>query len=278
MLTKTKPRHGAWRSIFIGRARRGSTEQRRGFTLIELLVAIAIVAIVAAILFPVFAQAKKAAKRVSCMSNARQAALALKLYLIDHDDTMPIFYAYNSVPSAGDPNHKGIEVLLEPYTKSRDVFRSPFDIGGPFTDVDVPGSDSYWKAYGSSYRFTQCLYTVVAGESTQNNVPLTFDRTVQETQIEFPAETRAMRLEMMPLFKRTFVGPGDPCERYGYDCDPPFNFFRMWDDGGGRLIFVDGHARNVRSAAQFDDTRVDSFGHKSGEPHPTLGTWYWACD
>lgn len=59
---------------------------RRAFTLIELLVVIAIIAILAAILFPVFAQAKESAKQVACMSNMRQISMASMLYLGDFDD------------------------------------------------------------------------------------------------------------------------------------------------------------------------------------------------
>jgi prepilin-type N-terminal cleavage/methylation domain-containing protein len=60
--------------------------QRRAFTLIELLVVIAIIAILAAILFPVFAQAKEAAKQAVCISNQKQLGLAFHLYLNDNDD------------------------------------------------------------------------------------------------------------------------------------------------------------------------------------------------
>jgi len=60
--------------------------KQKAFTLIELLVVIAIIAILAAILFPVFAQAKSAAKKTSCLSNIKQIALANILYLNDYDD------------------------------------------------------------------------------------------------------------------------------------------------------------------------------------------------
>src|SRR5438874_5120163 len=59
--------------------------EKRGFTLIELLVVIAIIAILAAILFPVFAQAKAAAKKTACLSNLKQNALAVMMYNSDYD-------------------------------------------------------------------------------------------------------------------------------------------------------------------------------------------------
>lgn len=93
---------------------------RRGFTLVELLVVIAIIAILAAILFPVFAQAKEAAKKSSCLSNSRQQGMALALYLQDSDDVIPTAYLdYNT------NEYSDIWNLVLPYTKSQDLFYCP---------------------------------------------------------------------------------------------------------------------------------------------------------
>jgi len=63
--------------------------QRWGFTLIELLVVIAIIAILAAILFPVFAQARDKARQASCLSNCKQMGTAWMMYTQDYDETFP---------------------------------------------------------------------------------------------------------------------------------------------------------------------------------------------
>lgn len=90
--------------------------QRRGFTLIELLVVIAIIAILAAILFPVFAQARAAARKAACTSNMRQIGTALMMYAQDNDETI---------------GRKWWEwhVDLEPYVKNGPVFTCPESAG-----------------------------------------------------------------------------------------------------------------------------------------------------
>jgi prepilin-type N-terminal cleavage/methylation domain-containing protein/prepilin-type processing-associated H-X9-DG protein len=74
---------------FFARSRR-EHRLRAGFTLIELLVVIAVIAILAAILFPVFAQAREKARQASCQSNLKQYATATAMYVQDYDETFPM--------------------------------------------------------------------------------------------------------------------------------------------------------------------------------------------
>src|SRR5262250_3403391 len=67
-----------------------SAMRKRAFTLIELLVVIAIIAILAAILFPVFAQAREQARTISCLSNVKQIGLGIKMYTQDYDEEFPM--------------------------------------------------------------------------------------------------------------------------------------------------------------------------------------------
>ncbi|CAN5419307.1 hypothetical protein BH11ARM2_BH11ARM2_36960 [soil metagenome] len=91
---------------------------KRAFTLIELLVVIAIIAILAAILFPVFAQAKAAAKKTVCLSNTKQMNLSFLMYANDADDT--IVTQHNGTGDIGE-----FQFLLQPYMKNRDMMLDP---------------------------------------------------------------------------------------------------------------------------------------------------------
>jgi prepilin-type N-terminal cleavage/methylation domain-containing protein/prepilin-type processing-associated H-X9-DG protein len=94
----------------------------RGFTLIELLVVIAIIAILAAILFPVFAQARDKARAVSCLSNAKQLGLALTMYMQDYDEkVLPRYQACPSTGPTGKTQKLWTDTLM-PYVKNKGIF------------------------------------------------------------------------------------------------------------------------------------------------------------
>jgi prepilin-type N-terminal cleavage/methylation domain-containing protein/prepilin-type processing-associated H-X9-DG protein len=118
-----------------------------GFTLIELLVVIAIIAILTAILLPVFASAREKARQTSCGSNLRQLGIAFYQYAADSDNTMPLLQL--------DPGNYSFAMGwaggVYPYVKSTGVFLCPDDPNKPPTFASTPGSVeiSYVANYGA---------------------------------------------------------------------------------------------------------------------------------
>jgi prepilin-type N-terminal cleavage/methylation domain-containing protein/prepilin-type processing-associated H-X9-DG protein len=104
--------------------------RRHGFTLIELLVVIAIIAILAAILFPVFAQAREKARQTSCLSNVRQIGTAYSMYLQDYDERFPP-HVTERTADPGTPDTPearapfSYKIKLQPYVKNEQVFKCP---------------------------------------------------------------------------------------------------------------------------------------------------------
>lgn len=103
-------------------------EKKRAFTLMELLVAISIIAILAAMLFPVFSRAREAARRTSCLNNTHQIGSGLLMYRADYDDTMPPASYPQDVYGMPDGSTGQWFVwyhVLHPYVKNYDVFNCP---------------------------------------------------------------------------------------------------------------------------------------------------------
>src|SRR3954464_1134077 len=100
--------------------------RKLGFTLIELLVVIAIIAILAAILFPVFAQARAKARGMSCLSNVKQVGTAFHMYVQDYDETCPAMWGSSGTCQASGQNcSEEWWFALMPYIKSINMLYCP---------------------------------------------------------------------------------------------------------------------------------------------------------
>ncbi len=144
------------------------SRRRNAFTLIELLVVIAIIAILAAILFPVFAQAREKARGISCISNLKQITLAARMYSQDYDERL---FASGNLPSEGDPNWAnrrpdgqnivrmmggGLSHFTQPYIKSEGIFKCPSDTGENYwgrNSTGWPWNAAKWWGKPTSYHF-----------------------------------------------------------------------------------------------------------------------------
>jgi len=144
------------------------TRRAKAFTLVELLTVIAIIAILAGLLFPVFGKAKSAAKQTACISNLRQIGNAIAMYMQDDDGLYPAALdasdKYASDIWTAFPEYKEriqrmplMTDVLQSYLKSYEIFHCPSDTGTKMLDShpdqEFVTSPSMFKTYGSSYFF-----------------------------------------------------------------------------------------------------------------------------
>jgi prepilin-type N-terminal cleavage/methylation domain-containing protein/prepilin-type processing-associated H-X9-DG protein len=192
---------------------------RRAFTLIELLVVIAIIAILAAILFPVFAQAREKARQASCLSNAKQWGLSIEMYKQDYDGTFVIWESRVGGKAAYWSE------LLQSYIKNRPIGTCP-------SDPDNDDKNKWFLSY--------CINRNVIYGGKANPPHPGFP--ANDAEVRYPATTVAIA---------EWTGTGyTGCTWVG-----PQSFYKDWarkqldqngdlrHSGGSNYVFFDGHAR-----------------------------------
>ena len=134
-----------------------------GFTLLELLVVVAIIALLSAILFPVFSRVRENARRATCQSNLKQLGLAITQYTQDYDETFPMvntnFWCDDSVAlpacPAGSPAMITMQTNLTPYVKDSQIWKCPDTAG----TRDWATNDYGYAAYMGELEFDGLSYT-----------------------------------------------------------------------------------------------------------------------
>ncbi|RYG44965.1 prepilin-type N-terminal cleavage/methylation domain-containing protein [bacterium] len=215
---------------------------RKAFTLVELLVVVGLIAILAAILFPVFAQTKEAAKRTECITNVRQLSAAMIMYVTDHDGVYPMRVAGTDTVEAD----QWID-MIHPYVKAgRDGKTSPLSKCSAF--VPAPGLvDGYGrkKITGWGYGMNGHLHAAV--EPVRESIVVSSSETAligDSTLGDFYARPR--RRVRTAFANSNVLSPYDlPCDRVrtrhgvGSGTRP--------ENGGSTMSFTDGHVKSLHA-------------------------------
>lgn len=219
----------------IATVRRRRTSSRKfgsAFTLIELLVVIAIIAILAAILFPVFAQAREKARQTSCLSNMKQLALGNLMYSQDYDEVFPT----GLQQSWWDNTWYRI---VTPYIKNVQVFRCPSDPLGQQAGLDWAGprmsyvSNGFMADRGSGWR----VYGLMG--MSQSWMAAT---TTAQAAVGRPTDT-IMLAERLHTFNGASGVPGNVL-MWGPGC--MVTGVNWWDTSGSPSLIPDG-SRTVKA-------------------------------
>lgn len=231
-------------------------KRRSGFTLIELLVVIAIIAILAAILFPVFAQARAKARAASCLSNTKQLSLGIAMYSQDYDEKLPILGVLAE-------NRGRWMWQIIPYVKNNQIF----------TDPDTPTNqyDGTQFTDRTGYGWSLVLRAATGYGTTSADGYLV-------SQIAKPAQTIAIgdtgfdgssgwaMYAKNPLLNAADVRPGYyPQFRHTYSTTwamsdtstSPAGTKRVPVDGVANFAFLDGHSKAMNLGAAFQTATVE---------------------
>jgi len=242
---------------------------RKAFTLIELLVVIAIIAILAAILFPVFAQAKMAAKKTSDLANVKQLVLGAMMYSNDYDDGYPFCWGYNT---DWVPWHQQVN----PYVKNIQIWKSPVDNWSRGTENGggigcLTNVQARAVTYSMNYLYPSWANssgTWWGPGSEQCNMSPTCD-SGSPTETQVPSVATTLLVTPRPNWYHQW------CE--GWATEDFFNYAEFNMVGGGATMFnngtnyglCDGHAKWMTK-----DATLKAQGNQANTPMPT----YWPND
>ncbi len=217
---------------------------RSGFTLIELLVVIAIIAILAAILFPVFAQARERARTASCLSNVKQIGLGMRMYLDDYDGSWPFSWY--------DKAQYGWDVAIYPYTKNTKIFACPSN----------PQLPELWAGYTGPLKGMIRSYAMNGTVSSdQRTTPINESAIDTPTDVIMTLETTSWTYKNTrpPDHETYLTKKNDVCQHV------PFNIHQ----GGANYLFADTHARWAKVEQTWTWWRAD---HQPLPPPDTFCT------
>ena len=234
----------------------------QGFTLIEILVVIAIISLLAAIVFPAFSRVREIARRASCQSNLKQIGLGIAQYAQDYDEIM--------VPSRTMDSDATWPALIYPYVKSTQVFNCPSNRSKTvFVNTDVEGSTAndirnHYMANGTSVQGAGG--TAEFGSYPGNVTTVGWKRPMAASTSTTLTTTKLAEFSEPPrtlLIHEYSCVPGDVCDKFGNatprtDCESwgLGDILLQGHLGTTNFLFADGHVKALRPTATIADSNM----------------------
>jgi prepilin-type N-terminal cleavage/methylation domain-containing protein/prepilin-type processing-associated H-X9-DG protein len=211
---------------------------RSGFTLVELLVVVSVIAILAALLFPAFAQARARGRQATCATNLAQIARAGMMYVMDHDERFPSCYSLPTPPYTIDP-----ATTLQPYIKNWALFYCPerHTVNDVCLDPEA-NFRPHSRCMGYGYNWGSGLgatTSILKGDGLvrwngRADVGVALSEVVAPAHCFFYGDTND--LFFLTLLREAMPGASAPNSAY----EPPRH------SGGNNFAFVDGHVEWLR--------------------------------